>query len=128
MEKVEFICKLLDDKKAKDIVTVNLENLTIIADCFIICSARSNTQVKALADIVEEGMSKVGVEPLRVEGKQEGRWAVLDYGDVIVHIFYEETRRLYSLETLWSNGANVTHYGEEESVDGFKRIDDGKPV
>ena len=80
MEKVEFICKLLDDKKAKDIVVVNLENLTIIADNFIICSARSNTQVKALVDIVEEGMSKAGVEPLRVEGKQEGRWAVIDFG------------------------------------------------
>ena len=99
-----------------------MENLTIIADYFIICSARSNTQVRALSDIVEEGMSKAGVEPLRSEGKQEGRWAVLDYGDVIVHIFYEETRKLYSLETLWSNGANVTHYGEEV-VDGFKKID-----
>lgn len=127
MEKVELICKLLDDKKAKDIVIVNLENLTIIADYFIICSARSNTQVKALSDIVEEGMSKAGVEPLRVEGKQEGRWAVLDYGDVIVHIFYEETRNLYSLENLWSNGANVTHYGEE-AVDGFKKIDNSKGV
>ena len=127
MEKVEFICKLLDDKKAKDIVMVNLENLTVIADYFIICSARSNTQVKALSDIVEEGMSKAGMEPLRAEGKQEGRWAVLDYGDVIVHIFYEETRKLYSLETLWSNGANVTHYGED-AVDGFKKIDNSTSV
>ena len=127
MEKVEFICKLLDDKKAKDIVVVNLENLTVIADYFIICSARSNTQVQALSDIVEEGMSKAGMEPLRAEGKQEGRWAVLDYGDVIVHIFYEETRRLYSLETLWSNGANVTHYGED-AVDGFKKIDNSTSV
>lgn len=106
---------------------VNLENLTVIADYFIICSARSNTQVKALSDIVEEGMSKAGMEPLRAEGKQEGRWAVLDYGDVIVHIFYEETRRLYSLETLWSNGANVTHYGED-AVDGFKKIDNSTSV
>ena len=127
MEKVEFICKLLDDKKAKDIVTVNLENLTIIADYFIICSARSNTQVRALSDIVEEGMSKQGMEPLRAEGKQEGRWAVLDYGDVIVHIFYEETRKLYSLETLWSNGANVTHYSEDV-VDGLKKIDNSVSV
>ena len=127
MEKVEFICTLLDDKKAKDIVTVNLENLTIIADYFIICSARSNTQVRALSDIVEEGMSKQGMEPLRAEGKQEGRWAVLDYGDVIVHIFYEETRKLYSLETLWSNGANVTHYSEDV-VDGLKKIDNSVSV
>lgn len=115
MEKYQLICKLLDEKKAKDITIVNIEGLTIIADKFVICSARSNTQVKALVDIVDEGMFKEGYEPLRVEGKQEGRWAVLDYGDVIVHIFYEETRKLYSLEQLWSDGTNVTHYGTEES-------------
>lgn len=121
MEKYQLICKLLDEKKAKDITIVNIEGLTIIADKFVICSARSNTQVKALVDIVDEGMSKEGYEPLRVEGKQEGRWAVLDYGDVIVHIFYEETRKLYSLEQLWSDGTNVTHYGtEESSVNGDK--------
>lgn len=121
MEKYQLICKLLDEKKAKDITIVNIEGLTIIADKFVICSARSNTQVKALVDIVDEGMSKEGYEPLRVEGKQEGRWAVLDYGDVIVHIFYEETRKLYSLEQLWSDGTNVTHYGtEESSINGEK--------
>lgn len=121
MEKYQLICKLLDEKKAKDITIVNIEGLTIIADKFVICSARSNTQVKALVDIVDEGMSKEGYEPLRVEGKQEGRWAVLDYGDVIVHIFYEETRKLYSLEQLWSDGTNVKHYGtEESSINGDK--------
>lgn len=121
MEKYQLICKLLDEKKAKDITIVNIEGLTIIADKFVICSARSNTQVKALVDIVDEGMSKEGYEPLRVEGKQEGRWAVLDYGDVIVHIFYEETRKLYSLEQLWSDGTNVTHYGTEvSSINGDK--------
>lgn len=121
MEKYQLICKLLDEKKARDITIVDIEHLTIIADKFVICSARSNTQVKALVDIVDEGMSKEGFEPLRVEGKQEGRWAIMDYGDVIVHIFYEETRRLYSLEQLWSDGTNVTHYGTEESnADGEK--------
>lgn len=114
MEKYQLICKLLDEKKAKDITIVNIEGMTIIADKFVICSARSNTQVKALVDIVDEGMSKEGYEPLRIEGKQEGRWAVLDYGDVIVHIFYEETRKLYSLEQLWSDGANVTYYNADE--------------
>ncbi len=116
MEKYQLICKLLDEKKARDITIVDIEHLTIIADKFVICSARSNTQVKALVDIVDEGMSKEGFEPLRVEGKQEGRWAIMDYGDVIVHIFYEETRKLYSLEQLWSDGSNITHYGTEESV------------
>lgn len=115
MEKYEFICKLLDEKKARNIVILDIEHLTVVADKFIICSARSNTQVKALVDIVDEGMSKeAGIEPLRIEGKQEGRWAIVDYGDVVVHIFHEETRQLYSLEQLWSDGTNVTHYGTEE--------------
>lgn len=105
------ICKLLSDKKALDIVIVDIEHLTCVADKFIICSGRSTTQVKALTDIVDEGMSKnFGVNPLRLEGKSEGRWSVIDYGDIIVHIFHEETRNLYSLEQLWSDGVNVKHY------------------
>ncbi len=105
------ICKLLDDKKATDITIVDIGHLTIVADNFIICSGRSTTQVRALADNVEEGLSKEQqIEPLRVEGKQEGRWAVLDYGDVIVHIFHEEIRELYSLEQLWTDGLNVKKY------------------
>lgn len=107
------ICKLLDDKKAGNIVVVDVGHLTIIADRFIICSGRSTTQVKGLSDVVEEGLSEDGIEPLRKEGKSEGRWAVLDYGGVIVHIFHEETRTLYSLEQLWGDGANVKRYPEE---------------
>ena len=95
------ICKTLDDKKASDIVIVDIAHLTIVADCFVICSGRSTTQVKGLAG---------AVEPLRVEGVGEGRWAVLDYGGVIVHVFHEETRQMYTLEQLWADGANVTRY------------------
>ncbi len=105
------ICKTLDDKKASDIVIVDIAHLTIVADCFVICSGRSTTQVKGLAGAVEEELSKQhGIEPLRVEGVGEGRWAVLEYGGVIVHVFHEETRQMYTLEQLWADGANVTRY------------------
>lgn len=109
----ELICKILDDKKGIDITVVDLEGLSIVADCFVIVSGRSTTQVKALANNLEEELSKnYGIEPIRSEGKRDGRWAVVDYGSVVVHVFHEETRRLYSLEQLWSNGQNVYRYGD----------------
>ena len=107
----EVICKALSDKKAKNIVIVDIAHLTIVADNFIICSGGSTTQVKALANNLDEILSKdYGIEPLRMEGKTEGKWAVVDYGGVIVHIFLEEVRNLYSLEQLWSDGVNVKTY------------------
>lgn len=107
----DIICRTLDSKKASDIVVVDIAHLTIVADRFIICSGRSTTQVKGLAGAVEEELSKNhGIEPLRTEGVGEGRWAVLDYGSILVHIFHEETRQLYTLEQLWADGGNVTRY------------------
>ncbi len=107
------ICKVLDMRKGQNIAIVNIGHRTIIADQFIICSGRSTTQVKALANYVEDELAKLGVEPLRTEGKSEGRWAVIDYGDVIVHVFHEETRKLYTLEELWSDGTNVEYYNAD---------------
>ena len=68
---------------------------------------RSTTQVKALLDYLDEEMEKLGVNMLRQEGKQEGKWAVADFGDVIVHIFYDETRQTYAFDELWDNGDNI---------------------
>lgn len=110
----DLICKVLDDKKGVDITVIDLEGLSIVADYFVIVSGRSTTQVKALANNLEEELCKnYLVEPLRSEGKRDGRWAVVDYGSVVVHVFHEETRRLYSLEQLWGDGQNVTHYEGE---------------
>lgn len=107
------ICRILDDKKGNDIVVIDIGELSIVADYFVIVSGRSTTQVKALANNLEDEMSKnYGVEPLRSEGKRDGRWAVVDYGSVVVHVFHEETRTLYSLEQLWGDGTNVTRYGQ----------------
>ena len=104
------VCKALSDKKAHDIVTVDVADQTIMCSYFVIASGSSTTQVRALGDHVEEELEKKGVKALRKEGLHEGRWGVLDYGDVIVHIFNDESRLFYYLERLWDSGKNVEHY------------------
>ena len=104
------VCKALSAKKAHDIVTVDVADQTIMCSYFVIASGSSTTQVRALGDHVEETMEKLGVNAIRKEGLREGRWGVLDYGDVIVHIFNDESRLFYYLERLWDSGKNVVHY------------------
>lgn len=105
------ICKALSDKKAFDIVTVNISEGSL-ADFFVVASGRSTTQVKALAEHVEETLEKQGIFAKQKEGLTEGRWTALDYSDVIVHIFVDEARRLYQLDKLWNNGLNVVEYND----------------
>lgn len=110
----EEICKVLVAKKANDIVCINVSKKTTLSDYFVIASGRSTTQVKALCEYVEEGLSKLGVDVRRREGESEGRWAVLDYGDVIVHVFDDENRLFYHLEKLWEDGDNFERIISEE--------------
>lgn len=98
------ICKCLSAKKAQDIISVFVADKTIIADYFVIASGRSTTQVKALCDHVEEYVESLGGVVKRREGVQEGRWAVIDFGDVIVHVFNDEQRLFYHLERIWGEG------------------------
>ena len=107
MELVKNITNILDNKKATNIKVINLEGLSTLADYFVVASGRSTTQVKALLDYLDEEMEKLGVLMLRQEGKQEGKWAVADFGDVIVHIFHDETRQTYAFDDLWDNGDNI---------------------
>ena len=109
-EFTEKICKVLKDHKAEDIVAVDVKEKTDVADYFVVAGGRRMTHTRSLIEHVEEEMEKEGVSPTRSEGVREGRWAVLDYGDVIVHIFNDETRLFYHLETLWDDGKNVTRY------------------
>ena len=106
-EMVQTIAKLLDSKKAVDLIALDIRDLTTIGDYFVIASGTSNAQVKALSDEVEEGLSKLGFEPRRIEGYQSAVWIVLDYYDVIVHIFLDQTREFYSLERLWADAPRV---------------------
>lgn len=104
---VEKIVKALDSKQAVDITAMKISDLTTIGDYFVVASGNSNAQVKALAEEVENQLSKLGIEPKKVEGTQSALWILMDYYDVIVHIFYKETREFYSIERLWADAPKV---------------------
>lgn len=106
LETAKNIVKILDNKKAMDIDLIQTQELTIVSDYFIIANGTSNTHVRALADEVEEEMSKLGVEPDHIEGRATG-WILLDYGCVLVHIFDPQSREYYNLERLWGDAAKV---------------------
>lgn len=107
LEMAAIAAEAAEDKKAKDVKTLQIKELSIITDYFVICSANSTTQVKAIADNIEEKLEEQGVRPLHREGMREGRWILLDYGDVVVHAFQEEERTYYNLERLWGDAKTV---------------------
>jgi len=96
-----------EDKKARDVRVLDVEGISMVTDSFVICSANSNTQVKAIADNIENELAKEGIKMLHREGYREGRWILMDYGTCIAHIFVEEEREYYNLERLWSTDQPV---------------------
>lgn len=107
------IAEILDKKKAFDIVILKVDDMTIISDYFVIASAGSTTLVQTLADEVQMKMKeKFNLTPLRVEGEREGRWVVIDYGIVLIHLFHKEERDFYQLERLWKSEDNFIDYSE----------------
>lgn len=101
---VEKILGILEDKKAKDINVIDIQGISILADYFVICHGTSTTHIKALADELETKMEEAGYRYLHREGYNSARWILMDYGEVVVHIFHEEDRGFYNLERLWSDG------------------------
>ena len=95
------------ERKAKDLVILNVGKLTSFTDYFVICSGRSSRQVQTIAENVVNKLGEVGVHPLHVEGRREGHWVLIDYGDLVVHIFFEPIRSIYDLESLWSDAEQV---------------------
>lgn len=95
------------DKKAQDVVILKMDNVTIITDFFIICTAINRTQAQAIADNIEDAMKKQGMKIIHREGLREAAWILLDYGSIVVHIFQEDMRRFYDLETLWGDAAVI---------------------
>ena len=106
-EMIAIAVKALDGKKGKDIKVLHTADQTTLADYFIICNGASNTQVRALAEAVEEALSKAGEEPHHIEGHRGGQWTLMDYSSVVVHVFTEEGREFYGLEHLWSDADPV---------------------
>jgi ribosome-associated protein len=103
-DKTDKAVEILEGKKARDIDVIDISEVSILADCFIICSGTSTTHIRTLADELELKMTEAGYNALPREGYDTARWILLDFGDVIVHIFHEEDRSFYKLERLWSDG------------------------
>lgn len=99
----DLVAEAASAKKARDILILNVDGISGVTDFFIICSAHSTTQVKAIADNIEEKLAERGLNSLRREGYREGRWVLLDYGTCVAHIFIEEDRIFYNLEQLWGD-------------------------
>jgi len=104
---LDLYVKAVLGKKALNVVVLDVAELTSFADIFIICSGRSNRQVGALADFIKTDLKKHKIKPLSVEGSKDGHWVLLDYGHVIIHVFYESMREFYDLEGLWVDAKRI---------------------
>ncbi len=99
--------KIALQKKASGVTVLDVHDLTVIADYFVICSGESTTQVKAIAEFIGQEFAKKRIKPLGIEGAAHGHWILLDYGDVIIHVFERETRAYYSIEKLWMDAKTI---------------------
>lgn len=106
-ELAKLACDALDDKKALEIKVINIENVSTLADYFIIASGTNRNQVQAMADNVDETLGRAGYEPKQIEGYQNANWILMDYRDIVIHIFDEENRLFYDLERIWRDGTVV---------------------
>jgi ribosome-associated protein len=97
----------LEDKKAEDVRVIDIGDVSVLADYFIIANGNNRTQVQAMADEVEQRLGRAGAEPKQIEGYQTGNWVLLDFGDVIIHIFDAQNRLFYDLERIWKDGRQI---------------------
>jgi len=111
---VRIAVEAAEDRKAQDVVTLDLRDLSDATDYFVVASGTSDAHVRGIADLVVERMSEAGHRPHHVEGLAQGRWVLLDFVDVVVHLFHPETRRFYQLERLWSDAPRVMLRTEPE--------------
>ncbi len=100
----QIACKAIDDKKGQDIKVIDIHTVSVIADYFVIASGSNSNQVQAIVDNVEEQLGRAGFEAKQIEGNRNSSWILMDYGDVIVHVFDEENRLFYDLERIWRDG------------------------
>ncbi|WP_419660565.1 iojap-like protein [Desulfosarcina variabilis str. Montpellier] len=104
---LDIYVKAVLGKKARNPVLLDVHHLTSLADAFLICHGTSNRQVSAIAEHVQRDLKKQGIKPLSVDGIKEGHWVLMDYGHIIIHVFFEETRGFYNLESLWSDARRI---------------------
>lgn len=105
MAKIAY--EALDEKKGEAIKVIDISQISVVADYFVITNGTSDSQVKALVENVQEKLARAGYHPKQTEGNRSGTWVLLDYGDIIVHVFDKENRAFYNLERIWSDGTEV---------------------
>ena len=115
-EMTKLAIAALEDKKANDVRVIDIAGVSVIADYFLIASGSNTNQVQAMADSVREALGRAGHEPRQVEGYGSANWILMDYNDIIVHIFSDESRTFYDLERIWRDGKEVS-VGEFETED-----------
>lgn len=108
-EMAALACKALEDKKAVDIKVIDIEKVTTIADYFIIASGTNVNQVQAMVDNVDETLGRAGYQPKQIEGYRGASWILMDYGDLVIHVFDEENRKFYDLERIWRDGSVIDY-------------------
>ncbi|HXY55329.1 MAG TPA: ribosome silencing factor [Nitrospirota bacterium] len=116
LEAAQLCAEAADTKKAFDILILDIRRLTYIADYFVICSGSNTTQVSAISDWIVQTLAKTGVHPSHIEGQTESSWVLMDYGDVVVHIFDEQTRAYFALEKLWGDAVRVPFLGRPKAM------------
>ena len=119
---IDVYVKAALGKKAIAPVLLDVKELTSFADVFMICSGRSNRQVSAIADNIRTELKKQGIHPLSVEGQKDGHWVLMDYGHVVIHVFYESTRSFFDLEGLWSDAPRVS----TPSLDAYTKMQENQ--
>lgn len=107
-EMAKLACKALEDKKAKDVKVIDIREVSVMADYFIIASGTNQNQVQAMVDNVDEALGRAGYEASHVEGYRNSNWILMDYKDIIVHVFDEENRLFYDLERIWRDGKEIS--------------------
>ena len=116
-KKYSLCVKAALKKKALNLIALDIKGISSFADYFIICSGNSNRQVQAIAEAIELELKKKGIYPLGIEGFNEGNWILLDYDDIIIHVFYQPLREFYDLERLWVDARRVPLEAEEKNKD-----------
>ncbi|MFO7839436.1 MAG: ribosome silencing factor [Desulfosalsimonadaceae bacterium] len=111
-------------RKASNLLLLDVSEITTLADIFMLCTGRSNRQVSAIADHIRRYLKDHGIRPIYVEGLKEGHWVLLDYGQIVIHVFYEPVRQFYDLEGLWSDAPRIPlesfmeHLPDDDPIDG----------
>lgn len=105
----KIACDALEDKKAEDIRVIDISEVSVMADYFIIANGTNENQVKALVDNAQEELYKAGYEPKQIEGYRSANWVLLDYSDIIIHVFSKEDRLFYDLERIWRDGKDIDY-------------------